>query len=153
MQPLYYSVPWPMIWSLEAVVCCCILETLPEICHYRGPHAVSFRLNWSIRCALYWRPFTTYSYVATSYISRVYITGQNTHKYSKAILPHRPHKSSPHFLCGRGNKRHRNHIPFKPSSTSVRPYGPLDHTGILCLIKWHGLTFDLLPRLHSHQAV
>ena len=45
---------------------------------------------------------------------------------------------------------HRNHIHFKPSLTSVRPYGPLDHTGIQCLINWHGHTFDLLPRPHTH---
>ena len=29
--------------------------------------------------------------------------GQNTHKHFKAVLPHRPHKRSPHFLCGWGN--------------------------------------------------
>ena len=28
---------------------------------------------------------------------------QNTHKYFKAVLSHYPHKSSLHFLCGRGN--------------------------------------------------
>ena len=30
--------------------------------------------------------------------------------------------------------RHCNHIRFKPSSASVQPYGPLDHTSIQCLI-------------------
>ena len=41
--------------------------------------------------------------------------------------------------------RHRNHIRFKPSSASVQPYGPLDHTSVQSLINGHGLTFDLLP--------
>ena len=26
-----------------------------------------------------------------------------TYKHFKAVLPHSPHKSSPHFLCGRGS--------------------------------------------------
>ena len=30
--------------------------------------------------------------------------------------------------------RHRNHIHLKPSSASVQPYGPLDRTGVQCLI-------------------
>jgi hypothetical protein len=35
--------------------------------------------------------------------------GQNTHNSFTAVLPHRPHKSSPHFLCGRSNT-----TPLKP---------------------------------------
>ena len=29
------------------------------------------------------------------------------------------------------------HTCFKPSSTSIRPYGPLNHTSVQCLINWH----------------
>ena len=43
--------------------------------------------------------------------------------------------------------RHRNHIiRFKRSSASIQLYGPLDHTGLQCLINRHGLTF------HIHHA-
>ena len=69
-------------------------------------------------------------------------------KHFKAVLPHHPHKSSPQFLCGRGGvtTHHCNHIRFKPS------YGPVNHTGVQCLINRHGLTIDLLSCPQSHQA-
>jgi hypothetical protein len=64
--------------------------------------------------------------------------------------PFCPHQSSPHFPCGRSNATHRNHIHFTPSLPPVRPYSTLDHTGVHCLINWHALTFDLLPRPRKH---
>ena len=59
---------------------------------------------------------------------------------------HTAHTRAHLISCvGRVTLHHRNQVCFKPSSTSVRPYSPLDHTGIQCLINWHGLTFDDLP--------
>ena len=34
----------------------------------------------------------------------------------------------------------------------LRPYSPYNHTGVVCLINCHGLTFDLLPRPPRHLA-
>ena len=84
-----------------------------------------------------------------------------THSFLKAKMlpnPSRPFCHTAHtraylISCVGGvTPPHCNHIRFKPSSPPVWPYGPLDHTGVQCLINWHGLTFDLLPRPHKHLA-
>ena len=46
--------------------------------------------------------------------------GQNTHKHLEAVLPHCPHKSSPHFLCGRGNNTSSQPHPLQ-TIVSFRP--------------------------------
>ncbi|MCG8622788.1 MAG: hypothetical protein MJE68_12430, partial [Proteobacteria bacterium] len=43
-----------------------------------------------------------------------------THKHFKAVLPHRPHKSLPHFLCGRGNNMSPQPHPLQ-TIVSFRP--------------------------------
>ena len=48
--------------------------------------------------------------------------GQNTYQR----FCHTAHTRAHLISCVSG--LHRNHIPFKPSSTYVRPYGPFDHT-------------------------
>ena len=76
-----------------------------------------------------------------------------THTNTSRPFCHTAHTRAHLISCVRGvTTHHRNNIRFKPSSTSVQPHGPLNHTGIQCLIKWHGLTFDHLPRPHSHLA-
>ena len=84
-----------------------------------------------------------------------------THSFLKAKMHTNPSRSFYHTAHARAHLvscvggvtlRHRNHIHFKPSSTSIWPYGPLNHTGVQCLINWHGLTFDLLPHPHTHLA-
>ena len=59
--------------------------------------------------------------------------GQNTHKTSRPFC-HTAHTRTHLISCvGWVTTRHRNHICFKPSSASVQPYSPLDHTGVQCL--------------------
>ena len=53
-----------------------------------------------------------------------------THKHFKAVLPHRPHKCSPHFQCGRGNNtlsqphQLQTFVGFHPAVQSPRSHRP-----------------------------
>ena len=54
-----------------------------------------------------------------------------THGFLKDNAKGRPHKSNLISCVGGVTPHHRDHICFKPSSTSVRPYDPLS---IQCLV-------------------
>ena len=58
-----------------------------------------------------------------------------THTNTSRPFCHTAHTRAHLISCVSGvTTRHHNHIHFKPSSASVQPYGPLDHTGVQCLI-------------------
>ena len=58
-----------------------------------------------------------------------------THTNTSRPFCHTAHARAHLISCVGGiTTRHRNHIRFKPSSASVQPYGPLDRTGVQCLI-------------------
>ena len=60
---------------------------------------------------------------------------KHTHTNTSRPFCHTAHTRSHLITCVGGvTTRHRNHIRFKPSSASVQPYGPLDRTGVQCLI-------------------
>lgn len=62
------------------------------------------------------------------------------HTNPSRLLPHHPHKSSPHFMC-----RWNNTATLTSLSPPIWPYDSLDHIGVQCLINWHGLTLIWLP--------
>ena len=59
-----------------------------------------------------------------------------------------------HLICcvGGATTPPHNHTHFTPSLPFLRPYSAYNHTGVVCLINCHGLTFDLLPRPLRHPA-
>jgi hypothetical protein len=76
-----------------------------------------------------------------------------THTIPSRLCCHTAHTRAHLISCvGGATPPHCNHIHFTPSSPPVRPYSTLDHTGVHCLINWHALTFDLLPRPRKHLA-
>ena len=78
-----------------------------------------------------------------------------THTNTSRLFCHTAHTRAHLISCVGGvTTRHRNHICLKLSSASVWPYGSqsLDHTGVQCLINWHGLTFNLPSCPHAPTA-
>ena len=84
----------------------------------KQPHPVPQGPPFSIKCLL-----TTGCPPEAHNQSQLYTQlpqGQNTHKHLEAVLPHRPRKSSPHFLCGRGNNTSSQPHPLQ-TIVSFRP--------------------------------
>ena len=76
---------------------------------------------------------------------------QNAHNSITTVPPHCPHKSSPHFLCGRSNSTSQPH-PLHTLLAIPWHYCPHNHSGVVYLINCHDLTFDLLRRPLRHLA-
>ena len=87
---------------------------------------------------------------------------QKPHTFHKAKMhttPSQPFRHTAHtrahlISCvGRATPPPHNHTHFTPSLTILRPHSPQNHTGVVCLINCHGLTFDLPPRPQKHEGV
>ena len=113
----------------------------------KQPHPLPQGPPFSIKCLL-----TTGSPQSIPIKTHSFLKAK-THTNTWRPFCHTAHARAHLISCVGGvTTRHRNHIRFKPSSVSVRPYRPLDRTAVQCLINRHGLTFDLLPRPQSLLA-
>ena len=86
---------------------------------------------------------------------------QKPHSFHKAkmhtipsrLFHHTAHTRAHLISCvGGATPSPHNYTHFTPSLPFLRPYSPYNHTGVVCLINCHGLTFDLLPRPPRHLA-
>ena len=86
---------------------------------------------------------------------------QKPHSFHKAkmhtipsrLFHHTAHTRAHLISCvGGATPPPHNYTHFTPSLPFLQPYSLYNHTGVVCLINCHGLTFDLLPRPPRHLA-
>ena len=85
--------------------------------HHPAPQKPSF----SIKCRLHGHRMSTGSPQSIPIKTHSFLKARtHTNTRRPLILPHRPHKSSPHFLCGRGNNTSSQPHPLQ-TIVSLRP--------------------------------
>ena len=86
---------------------------------------------------------------------------QKPHSFHKAkmhtspsrLFHHTAHTRAHLISCvGGATPPPHNHTHFTPSLPFLQPYSPHNHTGVVCLINCHSLTFDLLTHPPRHLA-
>ena len=98
-------------------------------------HPVPQGPPFSIKCRLATRWMSTGSPQSIPIKTHKFLKAK-THTNTSRPFYHTAHTRAHFISCVGGvTTRHRNHIiRFKSSSASVQPYGPLDRTGVQCLI-------------------